>query len=139
MKGNRENDFDAFVQKRIKAEALEQPPKDFTVSVVERIEMESKASVLMNYKPLISKYTWLTLSAIILGLLCFLVFGNLAIETAWLPEIAIQNTKLLNLSEHLPKLALSNTYVYAFIGLAFFMGIQVYILKNHFRSTRGLL
>lgn len=134
MQKNKEKEFDAFIQKRIKEEGLESPSNDFTASVLNNIALNSAQNLTLVYKPLISKSTWYTMAVVIVGILCLVVFGNFNLEVDWLPQITMQKLGELDLMGKLPKIAISDTYVYAFIGLAFFMGIQVYLLKNHFEK-----
>lgn len=138
MQKNKEKEFDAFVQKRMKKEGLEKPSFDFTTTLLNRIEMQSVQNRGLAYQPLISKSAWYIMAAITLSVLAFLVFGNLNLETGWLPQITLQKLGEIDLIGKLPKIAISDTYVYAFSGLAFFMGIQIYLVKKHFDNRYNL-
>jgi hypothetical protein len=132
MQENNEIKFDAIVRRQIKKEGLESPSSDFTQSVLSKIEGEHLVVSDINNKPLISKPIWYALSALLIGGFVFLIFGDFASDVIWLPQISLQKIFELNLFGQLPQLTVSDTYVYAFIGLALFMGVQVYLLKNHF-------
>jgi len=71
---------------------------------------------------------WYSGAAIVLAIFSYLVYGNMEIEFNWLPEMKMQQIGQLNLLERLPNFNISNIYVYAFMGLAFFVGVQVYLL-----------
>ncbi len=132
MQENNEIKFDAFVRRQIKEEGLERPSPDFTQSVLSKIEGEHVVVSDKDHKPLISKTIWRALSVLLIGGFVFLIFGDFASDVTWLPQITLQRIFELNLFGRLPQLTVSDTYVYAFIGLALFMGVQVYLLKNHF-------
>ncbi len=135
MQDDKKTKFDQFIQDRIMKEGLEKPSMNFTNSVISKIETLKVHSGVMDYKPLIPKYMWYSIAAIVIGIFCYLIFGNIALEFNWLPEMKMQQIGKLNLVERLPHLNISNIFVYAFIGLAFFVGIQVYLLKTHFEKT----
>ena len=132
MQENNEIKFDAFIQKRIKNEGLERPPLDFAKSVLSKIEVEHLMVSDKSNKALISKPIWYAIAIILIGAFSFLIFGDFGADSDWLPQMTLQRIFELNLFGRLPQLTVSDTYVYAFIGLALFMGVQVYLLKNHF-------
>ncbi len=132
MQEDNKTKFDQFIQNRIKEEGLEKPSLNFTKSVISKIETQKEHSEVTDYKPLITKNVWYSGAAIIIGIFSYLIFGNIALDFIWLPEFKMQQISQLNLVERLPNLNISNIYVYAFIGLAFFVGVQVYLLKTHF-------
>lgn len=132
MKKNSGNRFDAFVQERIKKEGLEKPLPDFTKKVLSRIEAGTNVVSAKNDTPLISKPVWLAIIVVLLVVFYVLLFGNLSMDMTGWPQLTLQKISELNLFGNLPQLIISDTYIYAFIGLALFMGVQVYLLKNHF-------
>lgn len=132
MQEDNKTKFDQLIQNRIKEEGLEKPSLNFTKSVISKIETQKEHSEVTDYKPLITKNVWYSGAAIVIGIFCYLIFGDIALEFNWLPELNMQQIAQLNLVERLPNLNISNIYVYAFIGLAFFVGVQVYLLKTHF-------
>ncbi len=134
MQEDKKTKFDQIIQNRIKEEGLEKPSLNFTKSVISKIEIQKEHSEVMDYKPLITKNVWYSGAAIVIGIFCYLIFGNITIEFNWLPEMKMQQIDQLNLVESLPNLNISSIYVYAFVGMAFFVGLQVVLLKNHFNK-----
>jgi len=138
MQDDKKTKFDQFILNRIKEEGLEKPSLNFTNSVISKIETLKEHSEVTVYKPLIPKNIWVSGAAIVIVIFSYLIYGNIDIEFNWLPEIKIQQFGQLNLFDRLPNFNISNIYVYAFIGLAFFVGVQVYLLKNHFNKRYSL-
>lgn len=132
MQDDKKTKFDQFIQEGIKKEGLEKPSMNFTKSVISKIESQKVNSAVTVYKPLIPKNIWYSGAAIVIAIFTYLVYGNIDMEFIWLPEMKMQQIGQLNLAERLPNFNISSIYVYAFIGLAFFVGVQVFLLKNHF-------
>ncbi|MGB5497581.1 MAG: hypothetical protein WBM77_01475 [Maribacter sp.] len=132
MQDDKKTKFDQFIQDRIKEEGLEKPSLNFTDTVISKIETLKEHSEVTVYKPLIPKNIWYSGAAILIMIFSYLVYGNIDMEFIWLPEMKMQQIGQLNLTERLPDFNISSIYVYAFIGLAFFVGVQVYLLKTHF-------
>jgi len=132
MQEDNKTKFDQFIQNKIKEEGLEKPSLNFTKSVISKIETQKEHSAIMDYKPLVPKNVWYSGAAIVILIFCYLIFGNIALEFNWLPEMKMPQIGQFKLFERLPNINISNIYVYAFIGLAFFVGVQVYLLKTHF-------
>ena len=132
MQDDKKTKFDQFIQDRIKEEGLEKPSLNFTNTVISKIETLKEHSEVTVYKPLIPKNIWYSGAAIVIMIFSYLLYGNIDMEFIWLPEMKMQQISQLNLAERLPNFNISSIYVYAFIGLAFFVGVQVYLLKNHF-------
>lgn len=132
MQDDKKTKFDQFIKDRIKEEGLEKPSLNFTNTIISKIETLKEQSEVTLYKPLIPKNIWYSGAAIVIMIFSYLVYGNSDMEFIWLPEMKIQQIGQLNLAERLADFNISNIYVYAFIGLAFFVGVQVYLLKNHF-------
>ena len=135
MQDDKKTKFDQFIQDRIKEEGLEKPSLNFTNTVISKIETLKEHSEVTVYKPLIPKNIWYSGAAIVIAIFSYLVYGNIDIEFNWLPEMKMQQFGQLNLFERLPNFNISSIYVYAFIGLAFFAGVQVYLLKTYFDKT----
>jgi hypothetical protein len=138
MQDDKKTKFDQFIQERIKEVGLEKPSLNFTNIVISKIETLREHSEVTVYKPLIPKNIWYSGAAIVIAIFAYLVYGNIDIEFNLLPEMNMQQIGQLNLLDRLPNLNISNIYVYAFIGLAFFVGVQVYLLKNHFDKRYSL-
>jgi hypothetical protein len=133
MQENNEIKFDAFIRKRIKEEGLEQPSMGFTHTLLTKIGKESKSVFDKNYQPLISKPIWYMVALILITAFGVLILGDFDSEPVWFRQLMVKVSEF-NLVGELPEIAVSRTYVYAFMGLAIFMGVQVYLLKNHFEK-----
>ena len=131
MEENKEKELDVFVKKVVDEIGLEEPSIDFTKSVLSKIRTETHKSAI-SFKPLISRSIWWVLTTIVFGIFMYVIFGNTSTEINW-PAFAILNKlAAFNLSVNIPYQSVSDVYVYGFLGLAFFMGIQVFVLKHHF-------
>jgi hypothetical protein len=131
MQKEHQQKFDSIIKQRIKEEGLERPSMNFTNSVIGKIGVQKEDNHLLDYKPLISKKVWYVAAILLLCVFSFLMYSNtLGFNT--FPDVIAQQFKKLNLIERIPNPSISSIYVYAFIGLAFFAGVQVYLLKAHF-------
>lgn len=124
--------FDGFIQERIKKEGLEQPTVNFTNTIISKIEAEKQLNRVVGYKPLINKKVWLAIAGTIIAVFAFLFYGNTVISYNWWPERIVLKWENMSVFDKLPEVSVSNIYVYAFVGMAFFVGLQIVLLKNHF-------
>ena len=131
MQKDNQGKFDDYIQERIKKEGLHQPSMNFTNAVISKIEAQEQSKVL-EYKPLLGQKSWFAIAVVVTGIFIFLIYGNTTMEFNWLPSNLAEQLGQINLLAKLPSFSVSNSYVYAFIGLAFFAIVQVYLLKNHF-------
>ena len=132
MEENNDSRFDAFVKEQIKKDGLEQPSLDFTKNVLLQIGEQSTSVVGKGYQPLISKPVWWSLACAFIAIFGYVVFGDFGSEPDKFSVLLFQKIGEFNLLGGLSDIVISNTYVYAFVGLAIFMGVQIYLLKNHF-------
>lgn len=131
MEENKERELDIFVKRVVHEIGLEQPSIDFTESVLSKIQVQTQKSAI-SYKPLISKSAWWVLATIFFGICIYVIFGNPPMEIAWPAFSGLNKLTAFNLSVKIPFQSVSNAYVYGFLGLTFFMGIQVFVLKHRF-------
>ena len=124
--------FDMVIRKRIKEEGLEQPSLNFTNAIISKIEAEKRPRQVLGYKPLINKKIWWGIIAIVLGGFAFLLYGDAVAKNDWWPEKILLEFGKIDVLDQMPEFSVSDIYVYAFIGLAFFVGLQIVLLKNHF-------
>lgn len=138
MEDNKNKKLDAFISKVVKEVGVEKPAEDFTMSVLSKIELIAKKNSV-QYAPIISKSTWLGIVFLVLIVFAYVIFTNSAIETAgWLNILKLNKFTAFNASLKMPELFISNVYVYGCVGLAFFVGIQVFLLKRHFEKRYTL-
>ena len=126
--------MDGFIQKRMKAEGLEHPSLNFTNAIISKIEAEKGPRQVLAYKPLIAKKVWYGLGALLIGIFGFLFYGNTVTQFNWWSEKTLLEFGKLDLLEKMPKFSVSDIYIYAFVGMAFFVGLQIVLLKNHFNK-----
>lgn len=126
--------FDGFILKRIKEEGLEQPSLNFTNATISKIEAEKRPRQVLAFKPLINMKLWLGIAAIVLGVFTFLLYGDSVVKYNLWPEKILLEFGKVDMLDKMPEFSVSNIYVYAFVGLAFFVGLQIVLLKNHFNK-----
>lgn len=122
--------LDKFTGKILKDFPRETPSFDFTTKVMDKVDVLSSAQVI-EYKPLISKKIWAVVALSVIGVFCYFVFGDVQFENPALLSKALNFMPNFD-SLALPDYKVSNVFLYAFIGLAFFISIQTFLLKNHF-------
>lgn len=129
MKEHTEQHLDNLAKKTIKSSGIKSPSIDFTANVMKKIEHVSIGETV-KYKPLITKYGWFTIIAILTGVSIYVMFNN----TGSSPIIdvvdysVISNNKVTNI---LSGITFSKTLMYAigFFGLVFF--IQIPLMKHY--------
>ena len=128
MKDHTEQHLDNLAKKAMKASLLESPSNDFTANIMKQIEPIKIGSSTV-YKPLISKYGWFGIIAILIGISVYVMFGN--VDSSPLLETidysVISNNKVTDV---LSGIKFSKTLMYAigFFGLVFF--IQIPLMKH---------
>ncbi|MBD0779021.1 hypothetical protein HPE56_14565 [Maribacter sp. ANRC-HE7] len=124
--------FDGFVRKNIKEDGLEQPSLNFTNAIRSKIEEEKKAKQILVYTPLIKSGVWYAMGAILIGGIGVVFYGGNVVKSNWWPEKILEQWSKVDLSNSIPEFPVSDIYVYAFVGLAFFVCLQIVVLKAHF-------
>lgn len=131
MNNNADKKIDEFTEKLLKDFSRETPSFDFTTKVMSSVEGLSSSTATI-YKPLISKRWWLFFTILITGAFMYLIFGNVETEGgAWVTAKAFDLLPKIS-SITLPDYQVSNVFLYGVLGFAFFVSIQVFVLKNHF-------
>ncbi|WP_347924717.1 hypothetical protein [Pontimicrobium sp. SW4] len=129
MKEHTEQHLDNLAKKTIKASTLKSPSIDFTANVMRSIEHISVGESI-QYKPLITKYGWLGIIAVLIGVSLYMIFGNVEGSTLLntVDYSVISNNKVTNV---LSGITFSKTVMYAigFFGLVFF--IQIPLMKHY--------
>jgi len=129
MKEHTEQHLDNLAKKAMKSSILKSPSTDFTANVMRHIEHISVGESV-QYKPLITKYGWFGIIAILVGISLYMMLGN--IESLSMLESVdysvISNNKV---TEALSGITFSKTLMYAigFFGLVFF--IQIPLMKHN--------
>jgi len=131
MEKNKDKELDIFIKRIVKEIGSEEPSIDFTDSVLSKIRSVDEKSTVV-YQPLISKSTWWILAAAVTTVLLYAFFGNPDIENNWFGIFRLKELSAFNLFGKIPDLSVSDTFVYGFLVLALFTGVQVFLLKQHF-------
>ena len=131
MEENKEKQLDDFIKKIVLESGLEQPSKDFTEAVLSKVALEGKHSEVIGYKPLISKFTWGVLAAVVIGIIAFVSFGKVDTEISWLPTLKLDAMVAYNPFDALPSVAMSDSFTYALLALVLFVCIQLFAFKRY--------
>ena len=126
METNSDKKFDAFLKKAVKETGLDSPSENFTAILLSKIDEQTV------YSPLISKSIWGVLAICVLSIFTFIVLTGQSSEVSWFYSLNWEGLAAIDLLNKFPTFDVSNTVVYGFVILAFFIGIQVVLLKHHF-------
>lgn len=129
MKKHTEQHLDKLAKKAITSSGIKSPSVDFTANVMKQVETISIGSSVV-YRPLITKYGWFAIIAILIGVSIYVMFNNTGNSTLLdvVDYSVISNNKVTNA---LSGITFSKTLMYAigFFGLVFF--IQIPLMKYY--------
>lgn len=131
MEENKEKQLDDFIKKIVLESGLEQPSEDFTATVLSKVVLEEKQSETILFKPLISKFTWGVLAAVVIGIIAFVNYGKVDTEISWLPTLKLDTLVKYNPFDALPSVAMSDSFTYALLALVLFVCIQLFAFKRY--------
>ena len=121
---------DIFIKKIVKEAGLEGPSLDFTTKVLAKVNAKNQISTVTTYRPLISRSYLLALAVVLASIfVSFLMFGSTTTELEWI-EIKVMEY-LGPLSNTFSSVTIAPTYLYAALGLLFFLYVQIYFLKRY--------
>lgn len=125
-----EKKIEAFIDKLMSADALEQPSIDFTDKVMSKVETISNSTVTI-YKPLISKPVWILIITGFVALVGYVIFKEPTTGSGMLERFNLSgiSNPLENISFNFSK-----TLMYAMVLMAVMFSIQIPILKQYFNS-----
>ena len=138
MKEDKDKKLDAFIRKTIIEAGLENPSVDFTRSVLSKIQADAQKSTAFVYRPLISKSVWMMILTAIAGVFVYSIWENPSSETSWLAVLKLNRFAEFNLLANSLNFYISNTVIYSFVGLAFFVWVQVFLLKSYMNKRIAL-
>jgi len=128
MKEHTEQHLDNLAKKTMISSGMKSPSVDFTANVMKEIEQVSVGESV-QYKPLITKYGWFVIIAVLIGASIYMTLGNVEGFTLLdtVDYSVISNNKVTSL---LSGITFSKTVMYAigFFGLVFF--IQIPLMKH---------
>ncbi|WP_273567676.1 hypothetical protein [Maribacter halichondriae] len=122
--------LDDFTRKLFCDVSQEVPSFDFTTRVMVDVEAVTRAKQV-GYKPLISKKGWVLTALLTVGIFSYLLFGNIETGTSfgsYFDIIPFHKLKTFTL----PSFEISKVVFYGVVTFAFFVGIQILLLKQHF-------
>lgn len=128
MKEHTEQHLDSLAKKAMKSTSLQSPSIDFTANLMKEIEHVS-ISESITYKPLISKYGWFGIIAVLICVSGYVMFGNVEGST-WMDTLdfsVISNSKVANALSGI-EISKTLTYAIGLFGLVFF--IQIPLMKH---------
>ncbi|WP_296314405.1 hypothetical protein [Winogradskyella sp. UBA3174] len=128
---NDEKKIEAFIDKLIANETLEQPALDFTNKVMTEVEAISNSTATV-YKPLIHRSVWLLIGVSFVALVGYIYLKEPITSSGWLGRFNLSNISV-NPLENIA-INFSSTLMYAFVLLAIMVSIQVPLLKHYFNK-----
>jgi hypothetical protein len=122
--------IEAFIDKLMSADSLEQPSIDFTANVMSKVEAISNSTATV-YKPLISKQVWILIVATFLALVGYVIFNEPSTSSGLLERFDLSGVSnpLENISFNFSK-----TLMYAMVLMAVMFSVQIPILKHYFNN-----
>lgn len=121
-----DKNIENLIDKMMAENTLESPSFDFTSKIMAQVLMAEKSKI-KAYKPLISKYTWMVICIILLGLV---VYASLFSGTEY--NLGIEKSYAEKFSALFSGIHLSKGIMYAFMVVPFIILIQIGVLKNYF-------
>jgi hypothetical protein len=129
MKEHTEQHLDNLAKRVMKSSSIKSPSLDFTANVMKQVEHVSIGETVA-YKPLISKYGWFGIIAILIGVSVYVMLGN--VESSSMLE-AIDYSVISNnrVTEAISGIKFSKNFMYivGLFGLVFF--IQIPLMKHY--------
>jgi hypothetical protein len=126
-----EKKIEAFIDKLMSADRLEQPSLDFTDKVMLKVEAISNSTATV-YKPLISKSIWYIIIGCFVALIGYIYLKEPVINNGWFNRFDLSNVSLNPLEN--VSFNFSKTLMYAVVLLAIMVSIQVPLLKHYFNK-----
>lgn len=127
----REKNIEEFTKYLLKEAATESPSPDFVDKVMGTIKLESSKGALLDYKPIISKWGWVFIALLVIGLCTFIGtsnFENPAVLTS-IDFSFLNNVTSINLFENI---YFSKTFTLTFTLFTILVLVQLIAIKNYF-------
>ena len=138
MKEDQEKKLDDFIRKVVQEGGHDEPSKEFTDTVMERIRKAKEAKLNISYSPLITKKVWFLLSVLVVGAIVFVLTSDqqLVMGSRLLPYAeyfsglgSIELWGDLSINE-LGSIKIHKTVIYAVLMLPVFFFIQIFYLQR---------
>ncbi len=126
-----EKRIEAFIDKLMANETLEQPALDFTNKVMTEVEAISNSTATV-YKPLIPKSVWLLIGVSFVALVGYIYLKEPVTSSGWLGRFNLSNISMNPLGN--VSFNFTKTLMYAMVLLVVMGSIQVPLLKHYFNK-----
>ncbi|HMB64370.1 MAG TPA: hypothetical protein VKN36_14925 [Eudoraea sp.] len=131
MEENKDKRLDDLIRRSVREMGLDTPPANFTENLLFKIETIPRASDAIVYTPLISRFGWGIIAAIVIALGVLIGYANPDARITWFEKINWSEISNVIFPEGIPSLSLSNTMVYSLLIFAVFAVVQSVLLKNY--------
>ena len=122
--------LDHFIRKSIKNVGLENPPTDFTDSVMSKIQSSTEVNAVFVYKPLLSKFVWLVILSIVALVFAYVILASPIVETTWFSIAQLNQMITFNVSGKIPNFEVSSISVYGISIFTLFAVLQIFMVKQ---------
>lgn len=140
MKKHKEKELNAFLEKTTKALELERAPKNFVNSVMQQVEVRKANASNIAYTPLVSSTIWVGIALMVVIVFGFLTLESNPVTLDWFSTLKINTVGTTDFLDTVSKsFSVSDSTIYALVGLLVFMGVQVWYLKRFFAQRQVLL
>jgi len=130
-----EKKIEAFIDKLMTADSLEQPSLDFTDKIMTKVESISNSTATV-YKPLISKSVWYVIIGCFLALVAYIYLKEPAASSGLFDRFNLSNISINPLQN--VSFNFSKTLMYAMALLVIMMSIQIPLLKQYFNKRMAI-
>ncbi len=136
MEKSREEELEIFVKKTVREAGVESPSHSFTDSVLDKIAHQIPSGAT-PYKPIISQKHWILTILLATAIVVLVLLSGATLSTPWLASFEIPDVSN-GLFDSIAAMKISNTYLYGVVGFTFFMGVQVFVLRNHINKRYAM-
>ncbi|REE24343.1 hypothetical protein [Winogradskyella pacifica] len=128
-KGNKE--LEAFIEKIMSTESLEQPSVEFTDNIMSKVKAISNSKTIV-YKPLIPTYIWIVIIGSFLWLVGCIYLNESVTSVSWLERF----TSIKKVIDPLATLTFgaSKILIYTVVLFTVMLSIQIPLLKQYFNK-----
>jgi len=130
MKEKEAKELEKLVAKAMQKSSLETPSFQFTDNVMAAINVQEQ-NATVRYRPLIPKYIWVAIAAIVIGFTAYIWF---LVQPAPLdlPTLSFDFMENNPISQEVAAISPSKITSYAILLLALMLCVQIPMLKQYF-------
>ncbi|MEH6682676.1 MAG: hypothetical protein V7724_19190 [Sediminicola sp.] len=138
MEQNEDDKWEALLRDSVRMTGLEEPSPNFTASVISKIAALPVPSGKIVYKPLIPKWAWAAMAVCAGVLLPFGLWKTSGNGTSWMFFEQMEGLAEYHAFAKIFKMEVSEGFLYGMVALAFFIFIQVFVLKSYWNKRSVL-